>query len=550
MLRLLVGALTCGALLVPTAGIAIADTGDNVPPTANAGAWADYVTRYKSQPDWAPQGAVVADTGFRSFPDGFSFFNTGVPDRMNNRVFGSPLKGPKNLDAEQMRSLMGKRVCVERSATGTCTLTPAAQLWMDSANASMSGGHCFGFATTAAELFNKTVRPEQFQPGITRTYDLAPAEPVERNIARNMAAQYMMNISEKYLIKPRQVVEMLKRGLTAGNLPYTLVMFWGEGGHAITPYALHDRGDGQYDVAVYDNNYPDAARAVRIDTKANTYQYLVGVNPNEPPTIASGEIGLVPVSEIAKRQTCPFCGTVNQTTVKLSAVRTQQPIRTQVFTLNGKKLKGVEVRKPTTPWRPGQKWEFPTYVIPKNKQFVVGISGEKRKKPFSVDVTATTGDIVVGTSSAVIPAKGVGAVGLVPSKGLIVYRGEGPNEATARLGQLSFVNSMPDGSVMVQAATGRRSEYLVGRIQTKQARVVLYTPEGRASNAQAVAILSFADEGESVRVGTVVRTRLPEDGELVFDYSAWSKKKPQGLKAYVVHNGTQKRVKLKFQVVG
>ena len=109
-------ALTIAATLV--IGVALpsaahAADGDNVPAAADAKAWSKYVTDTNKQnaaQDWStPQGTLIADSGFRPFADGFSFFNTGLPDSANHQIFGSPLR-PTDLNAAALRSLMGKRV--------------------------------------------------------------------------------------------------------------------------------------------------------------------------------------------------------------------------------------------------------------------------------------------------------------------------------------------------------------------------------------------------------------------------------------------------------
>lgn len=406
--------LVTAVVALTGAAPAVADIGDNLPPDADPTVWRNYVEGYREAPDWSPRGTIVADTGFRAHPDGFSFFNNGVPDQFNNALFGSPLKGPKNLDAEAMRSLMGKRVCAEKAATGPCTLTLAAQQWMDSANESMAGGHCFGFASTAAELFGKMLSPEQFQAGVTRTYDLGLRTPISRQIARNMAAQFTMNVLD-YRTSPRQAVNLLKRSLSAGSVPYTLFILWSGGGHALTPYAVFDRGDGKYDIGVYDNNYPDADRAIRVDTVKNTYEYLVMTTPDGEPEIAKGVIGLVPTDVIAQRQSCPFCPGANETTVQLKPVKTRVPIKTRLTDLDGKKIKGAVVNKPTNPWRPGQRWEFPTYVVPKKQDFIVTINARRSKVPVRTNVLAVTGQFTVGTRGATIPARGWAPSGWCPS---------------------------------------------------------------------------------------------------------------------------------------
>lgn len=546
-MRRYLACLVTAVVALTGAAPAVADIGDNLPPDADPTVWRNYVEGYREAPDWSPRGTIVADTGFRAHPDGFSFFNNGVPDQFNNALFGSPLKGPKNLDAEAMRSLMGKRVCAEKAATGPCTLTLAAQQWMDSANESMAGGHCFGFASTAAELFGKMLSPEQFQAGVTRTYDLGLRTPISRQIARNMAAQFTMNVLD-YRTSPRQAVNLLKRSLSAGSVPYTLFILWSGGGHALTPYAVFDRGDGKYDIGVYDNNYPDADRAIRVDTVKNTYEYLVMTTPDGEPEIAKGVIGLVPTDVIAQRQSCPFCPGANETTVQLKPVKTRVPIKTRLTDLDGKKIKGAVVNKPTNPWRPGQRWEFPTYVVPKKQDFIVTINARRSKVPVRTNVLAVTGQFTVGTRGATIPARGVGAVGLVPERGLIVY---GANKGSD-LGALTFVDNRPALQVEVRARTqSAGGPFLLGQLNERRKKVVLFTPNGRQGSASATATLLFvAPSGIPVTVRARAAALLPRNARLVFDYSAWGPKDRSGVVAYVKRKGGRTPVDVTFTRVG
>ena len=93
------------------------------------------------------------------------------------------------------------------------------------------------------------------------------------------------------MAKQRGVVTALIDGLSEGSVPYTLNLRWpteggGSEGHQITPYAVYDKGDGVYDIAVYDNNFPFKERAVEVDTNTNTWAYEVLINPSAPATIA------------------------------------------------------------------------------------------------------------------------------------------------------------------------------------------------------------------------------------------------------------------------
>ena len=108
------------------------------------------------------------------------------------------------------------------------------------------------------------------------------------------------------------------------------------------------------------------------------------------------------------------------------------------------------VNKPTNPWRPGRKWEFPTYTVPPRQEFVVSIDARRSKRSVRTNVLAATGQFTIGTQGAVIPARAVGAVGLVPNKGLIVYGSQKGSD----LGSLIFVDALPTMQVEVQATTG------------------------------------------------------------------------------------------------
>lgn len=517
---------------------ASADIGGNLPPGANPAVWQKYVEDYNQQPDWSPQGTIVADSGFRAFSDGFSFFNTGVPDQFNNEMFGTPLNGPKNLDADALRALMGKRVCLEKSDTGPCTLTLAGRQWMQATNSSMSGGHCFGFAATAADFFNKTLTPAQFQPGAGTTYDLQLREPISREIARNMASQYTFDVMQ-YKLSPRKIVSTLQASLTPGRMPFTLFIFWSGGGHALTPYALYDKGNGRYDVAVYDNNYPDAGRAIRIDTVKNTYEYLVMTNPNGKPEIARDVIGLVPSEVITAVQDCPFCAAANSTTVQLQPVRSRVPIKTRITDLDGNRIKGVVVNRPTNPWQPGDKWEFPTYTVPRKQDFIIQVLNRRNPKPVATSLLATTGQFTIGTQDAVVPARGVAALGLVPEKGIVVYGSSGKN---SQLGGLVFVDEGPASSVEVIGQTqSAGDQFLLGRFNERNKRVVLFTPTKKPTSARSVAMFQDAS-GQMVRAA--LATDIPRNGKLVVDYSRWSVERPKAIRAYVQGGGRQTPVKV------
>ena len=529
-------------------GAAQADSGDNgvnVPAAANPAAWAQYVMSTDKQnatQDWStPHGTLIADSGFRPFSDGFSFFNTGFPDRTNNAVFGSPLK-TIDLNSTTLRNLMGKRVCLEGQTTGACTLTAAGKAWRDQINEEMAGGHCYGFATTAALLGPGQLVPSQFQAGAATPYDLKLAAPISREIARNMAQQYTTDIGQ-FNAKPSKIVETLRTALRPGALLPVLTIYSSVGGHAVTPYALYEGTEGKYDVAIYDNNYPDFRRVVRIDTTKEKAEYAFQVNPANPATDATLQaIGLVPTKTIASKQACPFCTNAKSTTIQIKPIVSDVPIRSKLTRLNGEPIKSLVIDKPTNPWEPGEPWSFPSYELPKKKSFLLKVNNKKSKRPIPLSVLATTGTYSLGTEKAKIPAGGVGKVGFDTKSGVVVYRGQ-----TAGSGEVQFVDNGDKNVVSVSGRAKAKGDNTIGgRLLAKNKQVGLAPVSKRPGKVVAESTLEYFKNGKAHEVNANVTAVLPAGALLLIDYHRWNRNHPKKLKAYSVDGQKVIRVKVAY----
>jgi hypothetical protein len=280
----------------------------------------------------APQGTIIADSGFRPYPNGFPMPNWGRPEVFNDLqlIYGIPTRvtsqevsantvtGPKPMNALSLRRTFGDGVCRDPKTidpkTGNCELTFGAELLSKMIATSSRGGHCFGFAAAAAALYNGQLPANQVGAsglGVNSTNPMR--QPATQTIARLFGTQYWnTNIQATYGgTSPTEVVNTLIRDLPGGTVPYVLVVLNNDAGHAITPFAVTDRGSGLYDIAVYDNNFPMRARAVTIDTKQDTFTYTWKLDPSAPGiewnTEFGGRIGLVPIEEALKTQTCPVC---------------------------------------------------------------------------------------------------------------------------------------------------------------------------------------------------------------------------------------------------
>ena len=296
----------------------------------------------------APQGTLVADSGFRPYPNGFPVPNWGDPQSfINNQfVFGVPervtleeynkssITPPKPLNALSLRRTFGDGVCRDPKAidptTGDCELIFGAELMARMIETSSRGGHCFGFAAAAAALYNGQLPASQVgASGLGVNAANQMRQPAVQSITRLFGTQYFNSTVPPMLstgMSPTEVVTTLRSELAGGTTPYVLTLLNDKGGHGITPFAVLDRGDGLFDIAVYDNNYPLRARAITVNTTTDTFSYSSAINPTAPGIEWSSEtqatIGLVSVADLLTEQTCPVClGPDQGTLVTLSSLK-------------------------------------------------------------------------------------------------------------------------------------------------------------------------------------------------------------------------------------
>ncbi len=264
-------------------------------------------------PAAASAGTIVADNGFRPDPDGFSFPNYGAE------------KGYAGLDAAQMERIYGPGVCLA-GGSGRCVLTPTVRLYERVINRESAGGHCFGFATLS-ELIYKGYLPRfgyptvsSFDPGATSAFalEIEGNRLLQRSISRAFAFQGLASIRENTVVgTPVQVLNALLHGALDPKSKeiwtFAIFQYGMTAGHAITPYAVEDMGNGIYDVLVYDNNWPDNAdRRLEIDTKTDTWSYYATISPGYPEAQYEGNaksktLLLMPVTPGLGVQPCPFC---------------------------------------------------------------------------------------------------------------------------------------------------------------------------------------------------------------------------------------------------
>ncbi len=248
---------------------------------------------------------VLADIGFRPERDGWAFQNQG----------GEYPRTTGILNEKVMVRMFGEKACVDGDAED-CTLTLPAAEFADRVNRAMNNGRCEGMAVAALTFWKGIDKPESMWSLTNHTLDKKEATPF---IAQYWAYQMMDPVRSERMAAarrstPSSVVDQLVTSFKANE--FSTLAFWhqrGRGGHAVTPYAVEDQGNGIQHIKVYDNNYPDKESIIVIDRNADTWRYdTAALNPGRPADPWYGDAStrtlvVVPLDLRLKAQTCPFC---------------------------------------------------------------------------------------------------------------------------------------------------------------------------------------------------------------------------------------------------
>ncbi len=388
---------------------------------------------------WVPQGEIVADSGFRPEGNGFPYPNFGGSYSPLNLFWALPAGEVEPLSSATMRDLYGDGVCLTTRGTepgGDCPLTPAAEYMAEYIYEAASGGHCYGFAATASAVYDGSIAPEAVGAQTLMTQSVL-TNATQQLITRNWAAQITTQGSQQ---TPAQIVQTLIADLDPGQSPFVLSI---EGdvngqfeGHAITPYAVYDRGNGDYDIAVYDNNYPGRQRAVHVDTVANTWEYLMQTNPSGgAPAVMSGDatsftMQLTPVADIIAQQPCLVCdgGDANNlVTIDPTPLNAGQ-LGLALLDIDGGQLPAdrFNILPPLTPLHDEEQTYQAASVSP-GDGFILGISGTALSASVPVVVRDHSGGSVKVVRDTTLPV-GFGAEVILDKQGLLAFASDTPSK--------------------------------------------------------------------------------------------------------------------------
>ena len=351
---------------------------------------------------------MIADSGFRPNINGFQFENYGKSDA-------------QNLTPMEMQRIFGDKVCAARK-DARCILTPPAEQWMTQQNQKMDGGHCFGFSVASLRMFAGLANAAEYGGAQTIDLTLEGNEKLQREIAYSFVFQGFDPVRNKVIVgTPNQLldklIEVLKAGQKASDV-YTIGILKanGTGGHAVTPYAIEDRGNSVYAAMIYDNNYPKQARAILFDRRANTWNYTTTTNPSEPTSEYQGNaqtmsMFLFPTKPGLQKQACDFCAGETSGRSQGNRLAAAEITYNEIY-LDGDPLVHAHLRITSEEGRqygytpdgafvteiPGVESERifsaldddtpePTYFVPTNMTFQLTIDGTPLEKPDLTDVT-------------------------------------------------------------------------------------------------------------------------------------------------------------------
>ncbi len=246
----------------------------------------------------------ISDSGFRPDADGFNFENYGEhPDTTD-------------LTAIEMQRMFGDAVCAGENGSD-CILTYPAERWMNQAIDAMKFGHCEGIAVLSNLLYYDQISPDLFNANSTIDLLLQNSR-LQREIGYWWTTQVTVpGGSQKVLDSPQAVLDTLSSAFASGKNAdewWVLGIYLpdGSGGHAITPYAVGDSGNGTARIFVYDNNWPKESRFIDVDLTNNSWQYLASSSPDEPGSLYTGNastknLEIVSLSSRLGVQQCDFC---------------------------------------------------------------------------------------------------------------------------------------------------------------------------------------------------------------------------------------------------
>ena len=270
-------------------------------------------------------GTLCVDTRFTPKEDGFSFAN-----------FGRSTRADENVTAQTLIDLFGHDTVCLPGAPTECIMRPPAVQLLERWNTALAGGRCEGLATLSARFFLNQEHPQRYVTSAVNTTDLGP---INRSLAESVVYWWATQFAEEVARSaensrrksPLVLVDELITDLGDDETGVTLAMYFGNRGHAVTPFAVTKRDDN-FVIHVYDNNFPGRRREILVNMTTNSWLYLgASESIDGTPVDWAGSTGTLELTKMSQREgpfTCPFCTVMTDdspTIVTLASRDAQKP---------------------------------------------------------------------------------------------------------------------------------------------------------------------------------------------------------------------------------
>ena len=283
------------------------------------------------------EGKMCVDNGFRIKADDFSFSN-----------WGRSTEADANVTIQTLIDLFGhSAVCIDGPST-ECVMRPTTVQKLEEWNNALAGGRCEGLATLSTRFLLKLDDPTTFKPDATRVADLQRGNQLlDSTIVYWWATQFLTEVSDRAATSrtksPLQLVDDLVQGL-ANGVGYTVGLYFGSSGHAVTPFAVTHRGD-DFIIHVYDNNFPGVRKEIVVNGSANSWTYTAArAQPDGSSVDWTGTMGTVELTPMSSRKgpfKCSFCATSSAATDTVLTIASRDPAAagyTYITTRNGQRI--------------------------------------------------------------------------------------------------------------------------------------------------------------------------------------------------------------------
>lgn len=523
--------------------VAEAEPTEESEPTPESEPTEDSASRGDSNADGSgnaveTSGAYVADLGFRPASDGFSFENYGGADEVN-------------LTASDLHRMFGDQAC-STIKNGECILTPPGQQWMEQINEAMSGGHCEGMAVLSYLFYAKKLDVNEFGADSVPALELAGNEMLQREIAYWWATQTTMPARTGIVQQtPSGIVNTLMVSFEAGpegSEQYALGFYKRDmtGGHAVTPYAVEDRGDGIYWIMIYDNNYPGEERAIEVDTNSDTWSYSGSTNPAEPADDYDGDaetfnLELAAITPRLDTQECAFC---EEAEVSASGALLASPfVQTTGQSFNEIWLDGsadlliTDLDGNSIGFRDGEfvneipgartnankfginVWDIdaePVYYIPSSIDFTIAIDGTRLTQPTTSTVTMIGPGYALEVSDIILEPGQVDELDVAPDGSYLSYRAQ--SSSTPFL-LVAVETDQADYMFGVYGEEMEPGEAITLSLNTKEGWLSVDSIDNANTASYGIIVAKYDDDGEQIFGADGIEV-LPDD-VFYIDYLSW-----------------------------